>query len=519
MDMEKPKIDFLKTKYELKDEKKNNLLFFGRALVVVLVIGATVGTIFSYRVGVTADSQGGNFPKLSLLSTIRHFVAGNDLNGKKEDRVNILLMGIGGEGHEGPQLTDTLMFASYQPSSGKIGLMSIPRDLSVPITGYGYRKINHANAFGEIEKIGSGPRLASEVVSAVLDQPVHYYLRVDFEGFAQLIDDMGGIDVYVERGFTDPTYPSHGKEFATCGDSSVSASVTLSTDETTPSVDYSCRFEVLTFQEGWAHLDGQTALKFVRSRHGTNGEGSDFARSARQQKILLAVKDKALSVSTFLNPARLNRILNTLEKNIATNLDVSEILTLAGALKDLKEGQMTHHVIDASEGSPLYATIVNGAFVMLPKNDDWKPLQKIAKYIYEPNTAPSRLADDPDSKPKFVKIEIQNGTNMTGLAFRASQLLEGQGFEVVKVGNAETRGYDHTVIYDLSNGARAQELKALRDFLKADVTLSATGWIVSGEVVPKGLSVTGEELERLATQTNVDFLVILGENFSSLVRN
>ncbi|MBM5789892.1 LytR family transcriptional regulator [Candidatus Parcubacteria bacterium] len=533
--MEKPQIDFLKQKYELHHDRKNNLLFFGRALVGVLVVGAVIGSVFSYRVTTTANSHG-YFPKLSIISTIRQFVDGNDLEGEQNDRVNLLLMGIGGEGHEGPQLTDTMIFASYQPSSGKIGLMSIPRDLSVPIPGYGYRKVNHANAFGEMEKTGYGPRLAGEVVSATFGQPIQYYVRVDFKGFAELIDDLGGIDVFVDRGFTDPKYPALGMESAQCGNA-VPASPTVGDDEisheesassspqgetprTTQSPDYSCRFEALTFQEGWTHLDGDLALKFVRSRHGTNGEGSDFARSARQQKVLLAVKDKVFSASTFLNPARVKRILETLEKNIATNLDVSEIITLARAVKDVKEGQMTHQVLDASETSPLYATVLNGAFVLLPKNDDWVPLQRMAEYIYEQNPTAARFADAPaGGKPKFVKVEIQNGTNVTGLALRASQLLDGQGFDVVRVGNAATRGYQHTVIYDLSNGARAIELKALRDFLQADVTLSATGWMVSGEVVPKGITVGKEELLGLATEPDVDFLVILGDNASALVRN
>lgn len=512
--MEKPKIDFLKQKYELHQPKKNPLLFFGRPLAVVVIIAATIGATFSYHVNSTANSTE-NFPKLSLLSTLRHFVDGDDLKGEENDRVNLLLMGIGGEGHEGPQLTDTILFASYQPSSGKIGLMSLPRDMSVPIPGYGYRKVNHANAFGELEKEGNGPKLATEVIGSVLDEEIHYYVRVDFEGFAQLIDDVGGIDVYVERGFTDPKYPSHGKEYASCGDEE------LVVDESvlTLAPNYSCRFEALTFQEGWAHLDGQTALKYVRSRHGTNGEGSDFARSARQQKVLLAIKDKIFSVSTFLNPARLNRILDTLKENIATNMDVSEMLRLARAAKNLQEGQITHHVIDASEDSPLYATTLNGSFVMLPKNDDWKPLQKIAEYIFVPKSGQDRFAQTSESKPKFVKIEIQNGTNLSGLAFRTSQLLDGQGFDVVKVGNAVSRDYAHTVIYDLTNGGRVDELKALRDFLKADVTLSATGWMVSGEVVPKGISVTSDDYQELATETNIDFLVILGENSSSVVRN
>lgn len=488
-------------------------------MFLFLLVGAVIASAFSYHVSTTGNSSG-NFPKLSLFSTIRQLVDGDHLDGEKNDRINLLLLGIGGEGHEGPQLTDTIIFASYQPSTEKLGLMSLPRDMSVPIPGHGYQKVNHANAFGEVEYQGGGPALAREVIGNVLNQKIQYDVRIDFEGFAKLIDDIGGIDVFVDRTFTDPQYPSHGKENASCGILMDQADATITEESPVPpaSTDYSCRFEILAFEEGWTHLDGQTALKFVRSRHGTNGESSDFARSARQQKVLLAVKDKVFSISTILNPSRLSNILDTLKQNISTNMEISEILRFARAVKKMEADQITHQVIDASETSPLYATTLNGAFVLLPKNDDWNPLQKIAEHIFVAPSDQSRFTQVSEKKPAFAKIEIQNGTTVSGLAFRASQLLDGQGFEVTKVDNAVSRDYTHTVIYDLTNGQRASELNALKDFLKADVILSATGWMVSGNVVPKGISVTDLEQKKLSTESDIDFLVILGENASSLVR-
>lgn len=529
-DMSKPMIDFLKQKYDLGRTKKNRLLFFGRIFILLLLITASVGATFSYHVSSTSVSTGATFPKISLLSTLRHLVDDDRLSGEEQDRVNILLLGIGGEGHEGPQLTDTIMLASYQPSTNKIGLLSLPRDMSIPIPGYGYRKVNHANAFGELEKTGRGSQFAAEVIGSVLDEDIQYYVRVDFNGFAQLIDDIGGIDVYVDRGFTDAQYPTHGMETAECASEITSVEQTeknvepltenqATTQQQQSAPNYACRFEALTFQQGWTHMNGETTLKFVRSRHGTNGEGSDFARSARQQKILLALKDKVFSASTFLNPSRISRMLETLRANMVTNLEIAEIIRLARTAKKLEQGALTHHVIDASEDSPLYATVLNGSYILLPKNDDWRPLQTITEYIFTPKNEQSRFAQIKESKPRFVKVEIQNGTAVTGLAFRVSQLVNGQGFEVVKVGNAASRGYTHTVIYDLTNGQRADELKTLRDFLNADVTLSATGWMVSGDVVPKGISVTAEEYQKLATDEDIDFLIILGENSSALVRN
>jgi polyisoprenyl-teichoic acid--peptidoglycan teichoic acid transferase len=526
VNMEKPKIDLLKEKYEINDSEKKPFVFFGKVILSFVIVAATLGGIFSYQVSTTSESNM-DAKEVSFFSTLKSFVQSGDrlLSGEKNDRVNILLMGVGGEGHEGPQLSDTIIFSSYRPSTKEVGFMSLPRDMTVPIPDYGYRKINHANAYGENEKRNYGPVLASEVIGNVLDQEINYYLRVDFSGFSELIDTIGGVDVYVDKSFQDPAYPILGKENAECGSSSNNNSDSSWGDyfpedevkEASVGVDYSCRFEALSFKEGWTHMDGDTALKFVRSRHGNNGEGSDFSRSRRQQKIIMAVKDKLFSASTFLNPGRISKILNTLNKNIATNISVSEFLRLAKDLKDVDTEMLTHHVIDASNDSPLYATSLNGSYVLLPKNDDWTTLQKMTKYIYTKPTHYSEIAPQA-AKPKFVKVEIQNGTSVTGLAFRASQLLDGQGFDVTKIGNAVSREYEHTVIYDLTEGKHTDELKALQSFLKADVNLSASGFLVSGNVVPKQISVSSEGQKELATQNDVDFLIILGENSASLVR-
>lgn len=501
-------IDFLRKKHRLEEPRRSRFSFIGRLLLIAVIFSAVGASALSYQIATSGEGDG-NFPNLSLFSTLRGLVQAGDrqLEGENEDRINILLMGIGGAGHNGPQLTDTMIFASYRPSTEEMGMISIPRDLTVPIPGHGWQKVNHANAYGEADEPGAGPHLAANVLEEILGQEIHYYLRVDFAGFEKFIDDIDGLDIYVDRAFTDYEYPSHGMEYADCEG-------TASGD-----LNYDCRFEVLAFQEGWTHMDGDTALKYVRSRHGTNGEASDFARSRRQQKVLAAVKEKIFSVSTIFNPNRISKILDTLSDHIATNLDTWELIRLGNQLKDLDTSLIANHVLDTAPDSPLYATTLNGAYVILPKNDDWRPLQKLAANVFTPEADMTSLyAASGEEKPHFVKVEIQNGTNLTGLAFRASQLLDGQGFDVVKIGNAQQRGYEHTVIYDLTNGQRPEELKALRDFLKADVTLSAMGWMVTGDIIPKELVLTTEDYEEIATEENIDFLIILGENSANLAR-
>ncbi|OGL99466.1 hypothetical protein A2318_01715 [Candidatus Uhrbacteria bacterium RIFOXYB2_FULL_45_11] len=526
--MEHPKIDFLKEKYDLGKPSEKSFLFFRKSLIAFFLILATTGAAFSFRVHSTSDANGGA-TELSLFSIIKNFILPGDdlLDGEIDDRVNFLLTGIGGEGHAGPQLTDTILFASYRPSTKKLAFLSLPRDMTVQIPGRGYQKVNHVNAYAETEKPGTGGHVTAQFIGDTLKQPVHYYLRVDFNGFAEFIDTIGGIDVTVDQPFTDPAYPIIGKENDTCGNSKASMNATaedFSDSVTGPSLlppDYSCRFANLTFKAGMTHMDGTTALAFVRSRHGNNGEGSDFARSRRQQKIMLAVKDKIFSASTFLNPVRITGIFDTLQKNISTNLSVSQLMRLGKEFRDLQSNEVISHVIDDSPSSPLYATNLNGAYVLLPKNDDWTTLQKMALYIYtpEPTVAPKpKIAETPAPKTEsVVRLEIQNGTNVTGLGVRASQLLMAQEkFNVIKVGNAVTRDYTHTVIYDLTNGAKTDELKSLQTFFQADIA-EASGWMQNNEVVQKQVAVTPDETKPLATGSKVDFLVILGQSARDIV--
>jgi hypothetical protein len=160
---------------------------------------------------------------------------------------------------------------------------------------------------------------------------------------------------------------------------------------------------------------------------------------------------------------------------------------------------------------------MNGAYVILPKNDDWTPVQRLAENIFSATAATDSFASS-TTAPYFVKVEIQNGTSISGLAFQASQILSAQGFDVTKIGNAEDRGFEHTVIYDLTNGEKSKELKSLQNILEAQVAMSATGWIYSSEIVPKEITVSDDSYESKTTADNIDFLIILGSDNADLVR-
>jgi LCP family protein required for cell wall assembly len=419
---------------------------------------------------------------------------------------------VGGAGHDGPQLTDTIIFASVRPSDKAIGMMSVPRDLTVPVADGNWRKINAVNALAEAEKKGSGPAAMAKIVSSILNQDIYYYFKVDFDGFAELIDELGGLDIYVENSFSDNEYPLNDMEEADCGTTIASSDENGAVVETP---DYSCRFTTVSFQAGWTQMDGATALTYVRSRHGSNGEASDFARSQRQQNLLIALKEKILSLNTLSHPSKISSVLRALEDHIQTNLTLGEFLTLGRKYGGVDREKITNQVLDTADDSPLYATFINGAYVILPRNDDWSGVQNLAANIFSAETNQG-LTTAP--RPRLAKVEIQNGTTIAGLAFQASQLLSAQGFDIVKISNAADCGYEKTIVYDLTNGQKADLLKDLQNTLKAEAAKSATGWIYSGEIVPKEISLTDEPYASQATANEIDFLIILGEDNSDLVK-
>ncbi len=389
------------------------------------------------------------------------------LAGEDDDRVNVLILGMGGVGHEGPYLTDTIIIASVKPSTGQVAMISIPRDLGVDIPDYGWYKINHANAFGESKRKLWGSAFASEVIEKQFDIPVHYYIRIDFKAFAEVIDEMGGIKVNVERGFVDVEYPTNN-----------------------------FRTTSISFKKGVQVMDGARALQYARSRHGNNGEGSDFARARRQQKMLLALKEKLTSFSTLTNPIRLKRIMDTLDAHITTNLTFSETLALIRLGRTLKTEEIRTVVLDSSEEGFLEnGYTAAGAFVLAPKGGNFDAIRDAIALVFE--TTPTTVNDTPpQDSPGMVQanIEIQNGTWRAGFAARMKKTLVDKKFSVVAIGNTAERPLMTSAIYTVTAGAPEEVIQALKSELL----------ITSVAALPAGLTVAPD----------TDILVVLGEDLT-----
>jgi len=214
-------------------------------------------------------------------------------------QTNILLLGMGGVGHEAGDLTDSILFISLNLNNSTASVIPIPRDIWIASME---AKINTAYHYGNERRSGGGLALAKSAVAETLGVPVHYAVALDFGGFVKAIDSVGGIDVIIDRTFDDYKYPIPGKETA---------------------LPESDRYEHLHFEAGSMHMDGATALKFARSRHALGDEGTDFARGSRQAKIIATFKNKVLSPDTLLSSTKFNDLKNSLFTSIDT--DVSTI--------------------------------------------------------------------------------------------------------------------------------------------------------------------------------------------------
>ncbi|MCF7907143.1 LCP family protein [Patescibacteria group bacterium] len=334
-----------------REEKRKKI---SRSLKISFFVFLIFVIFFSQAV-VSQNSFLRHLGRLSFWRGVIKVATGQNgvLKGELSDRINILFLGMGGVEHEGPYLTDSIILVSIKPSRQQISLLSIPRDLYVPIPEYGWQKINFANALG-MARSGDGGELASQTVSNVFSVPVHYWVRSDFKIFKEMVDELGGVKIDVEKSFTDYQFPG---------------------------VNY--QYRVVSFEAGPQIMDGETALRFVRSRHGDSGEGSDFARSKRQQKLLQAVANKVLDQNILAKPQKILRFYSVLDKNISSNLDIAQVIRLARLASYIPlENIITQTIENGEEGLLQEKILTNGAYVLTPKSGDFKDLKDLARDIF-----------------------------------------------------------------------------------------------------------------------------------------
>jgi len=393
-----------------------------------------------------------HIPLIGQLKTLAE-TSSIPLKGEDRGRVNILFLGIGGEGHDGANLTDTILVFSLDTRNNRVAMLSVPRDLAIPMDKLGWRKINNVNAYAENSQPGSGGLAASQAVSNILGAPIDYYVKVDFEGFKKIIDYFGGIQVDVENTFDDYTYPAAGQE-----DNPV----------------YVNRFEHLHIEKGLQTMNSDLALKYARSRHAFGVEGTDFARARRQQKIIEALKTKALSAETLTNPALIAKVIGELNKNLNTNLKIWEMLKVWRLVKDIDQGQIISKVLSNSpDGLLIDSTGYDGSYLLMPRSGNFSEIEYLFNHIFEtaPDAAKGKIQNE------SARIKILNGTWINGLAGKLATDLTKYDFNIVGVGNCSRQNFERSVIYDLTFGAKKDSLEMLKTKTGANVSFNLPDWL------------------------------------------
>ncbi len=259
-----------------------------------------------------------------------------------QGRTNVLILGKGDPGHAGQELSDTIMVVSFNKQTKQVATISIPRDTEARIPGYGYRKINNANALG-------GSELASQTVSGLLGIPIDYTIVTNFSGLKQLVDAVGGIDVDVKEALIDNEYPCANNEYLPCG---------------------------INIQPGVQHMDGARALEYTRCRKGTCG--NDFGRAERQQEVINLLMAKLVQPRVWLNPISAAAVSNALRTGITTDISGPNMVRLAWAWSQ-KSGEPIRWVLSTSPGGLLSSS---GSGNLVPVGGDYTAIQEQAAAIF-----------------------------------------------------------------------------------------------------------------------------------------
>ncbi len=280
-------------------------------------------------------------------------------------RTNILILGKGGEGHVAPDLTDTIIFASVKHPTPSVTLISLSRDIWIPEIR---AKLNSTYYWGKQKQEEGGLILAKSTVEKIVGAPVHYGVVVDFSGFKRIIDELGGIEVDVERSFVDRKYPISGRENDECGGEDP---------------EYLCRYETIRFEAGKQIMDGEAALKFARSRNAEGDEGTDFARAERQQKVIEAIRGKALSRTVLLNPKKVLSIIKVAQESVETDIDPSAFAILARRIFEARDSVVSKVLPEQFLENPPISRRYDNQYVFIPRDDSWDEVNEWIECVLE----------------------------------------------------------------------------------------------------------------------------------------
>ena len=274
-----------------KKKNKSSYVKYILILVVVFILSGMVGAFF-------ANALVDNKPDYNEDDKKGMLVA--------KDKATVMIMGVD-ERADDVGRSDTLMIATLDPDKNQAALLSVPRDTRVKIKGHGFDKINAAYAYG-------GRKLTQETIESLLNTHIDHYIKINVHGFTKIIDALGGIDIDVEKRmyYEDPWDDDGGL--------------------------------YIDLQPGMQHMDGKTAITYVRYRD----EEGDIGRIKRQQNFMKAVMDKLVSPTII---PKLPAIVSAVSDSVETDMSVSEILSFLGTLQDAKDNGLKSEMLP---GKPVY---------------------------------------------------------------------------------------------------------------------------------------------------------------------
>ncbi len=352
----------------------------------------------------------------------------------QEKRITILVMGVDNRPDEKVEATrtDTIMVITVNPQTGAAGMLSIPRDLLITVPGLNKQaKINTVHVLGYLNKYpGGGPTLLKDTIADMIGYPIDYYLRVNFDGFRQIVDLIGGVDIDVPKDISDPLYP-----------------------------DNNYGYDPFYITAGHHHMDGATALKYARTRHAD----SDYGRASRQQQVIVAIKDKLQQPGQLaaLLP-RIPGLALALSNSVQTDMPIDRALAIARALDNVDLHNPTRAVIDNNFGTQ---ELNNPEFGFILRVDPAK-IKATAATIFA--DAPAVVSAEEELKRKLktegARVVVLNASPAENLATKTAVTLSGEGFNVIAVGNADAKDTSQSTLITYGDGNPVTREALLRRF-------------------------------------------------------
>lgn len=407
-------------------------------VILVVLIGFFIFKGWLALQRIIVDRDGGGSPALN----------GGELKGEGDGRINILLLGIGGEGHDGGNLADTIIIASIDPFAKEVAMLSVPRDMYVDVPDHWSSKINAAHSMGEDDEEGGGPELMRKTLEQTLDIPIHYYARVDFAGFTQAVDTVGGVDLYVNEAVYDTHFASNNGY-------------------------------VVDVPVGWNHFNGTDALFFARSRY-SSGRG-DFDRNDRQRAMMVALKEKVFTLGTFSDPKKMTELAESAGNHVRTDLQINEIKRLYEIMSEISGDKIASYGLNNDADNYLTSGNIPGAgSIQVPKSGDYADIQKFVRGIFVDGFIRSENAE----------VEMYDASGR-GASVAKAEELKSYGYNLIFVGDNDTTS-PVTTIYDRSGGKAPKTKTYLEQ--RFGVTM------VSGDQLPSSIT------------SQAAFVIILGSD-------